>query len=211
VPSQADAQVEDEIWACVNNNSGTIFIIERFEACKTNEALLVWNAEGPQGPPGERGEPGEPGEPGPAGAGAFVMDAPISLDDTLTPVPQAELEALCDDLDGCLMTLAVTGRGPLPIGVGPVQVFYQVDASGDWATFQQARTIDAAHGKVGPGGKDGVASIFNTLVDVSVYDGACLLTTDDDAYRSDTRLGMSIINQPYANYYAQGCRLIIRD
>lgn len=39
-------------YACVNNSSGTIFIVGAETTCKTNEYRIVWNMQGPPGPPG---------------------------------------------------------------------------------------------------------------------------------------------------------------
>jgi hypothetical protein len=47
------AQEESPIYyACVNNSSGTIFIVDADTACKSNEFRISWNKEGPPGPPG---------------------------------------------------------------------------------------------------------------------------------------------------------------
>ncbi len=56
--------------ACVNNSSGTIFMVAAEEACKSNETRIEWNMAGPPGPQGVQGiqgEAGPPGEPGPIG------------------------------------------------------------------------------------------------------------------------------------------------
>ena len=73
----AVAQIEEvTYYACVNNASGTIHMVEAGETCNSNEELFVWNNEGhqgdtgpagPQGPQGETGPQGLPGETGPAG------------------------------------------------------------------------------------------------------------------------------------------------
>ena len=57
-------------YACVNNASGTIKIVEEDQECHKNETLISWNQRGPKGEQGEQGEPGpqgEQGEPGPQG------------------------------------------------------------------------------------------------------------------------------------------------
>src|SRR5215469_13258642 len=67
-PISADAQ---QIFACVNNNTGAVRIVAQGAACRTPESLVTWNVVGPQGPPGPAGAPGPPGPQGPAGpAGA---------------------------------------------------------------------------------------------------------------------------------------------
>ena len=93
-PNQADAQVESEIWACVNNSSGTIKIVSPGALCSGNDIPLIWNAvghegpEGPQGPQGEPGPEGPQGEPGPQGppgvggdsAAAMQLDSGCALE-----------------------------------------------------------------------------------------------------------------------------------
>ena len=56
-----------EIYACVNNSSGEIKIVDADATCKRNETLLEWNKQGPQGETGPQGDPGRQGEPGPQG------------------------------------------------------------------------------------------------------------------------------------------------
>ena len=63
-PITADAQ---QIFACVNNSSGTIHIVAQNVPCQNNEMLLVWNVVGPQGPPGVAGPAGPAGAPGATG------------------------------------------------------------------------------------------------------------------------------------------------
>jgi hypothetical protein len=58
---------ETMFYACVNNSSGTIFMVASDQACKTNETRIVWNQEGPMGPAGPPGPHGEAGPPGPQG------------------------------------------------------------------------------------------------------------------------------------------------
>ena len=64
-PISADAQ--QQIFACVNNSSGTIHIVAQNVPCQNNEMLLVWNVVGPQGPPGVAGPAGPAGAPGATG------------------------------------------------------------------------------------------------------------------------------------------------
>lgn len=54
--------------ACVNNSSGTIFMVSGPEDCGNNESYVMWNQEGPAGPQGPQGEPGPAGPPGADGA-----------------------------------------------------------------------------------------------------------------------------------------------
>jgi hypothetical protein len=63
-PISADAQ---QIFACINNNSGAVRIVAQGAACRTPESLVTWNVVGPQGPPGPAGPAGALGPPGPQG------------------------------------------------------------------------------------------------------------------------------------------------
>src|SRR5215813_6942220 len=75
-PISADAQ---QIFACVNPNSGAVRIVAQGAACRTPESLVTWNVVGPQGPPGPAGPAGAlgpPGPQGPAGAGALGSPGP---------------------------------------------------------------------------------------------------------------------------------------
>jgi hypothetical protein len=66
-PNQADAQVLDIVYACVNNGSGTIKIVSVVETCANNEIPLSWNEVGVEGPVGPIGPQGLQGFPGPMG------------------------------------------------------------------------------------------------------------------------------------------------
>ena len=63
-PISADAQ---QIFACVNNNTGAVRIVAQGVACRTPESLVTWNVVGPQGPPGPTGPAGALGPSGPQG------------------------------------------------------------------------------------------------------------------------------------------------
>src|SRR5262245_53697376 len=63
-PISADAQ---QIFACVNANSGAIRIVAQGAVCRTPESLVTWNVVGPQGPPGPAGPAGALGPSGPQG------------------------------------------------------------------------------------------------------------------------------------------------
>lgn len=56
IGNQARAQAPAQIFACVNNGSGTIHIVAQNTACQNGEMLLNWNVVGPQGP-GDRLDP----------------------------------------------------------------------------------------------------------------------------------------------------------
>jgi hypothetical protein len=115
IGNQAEAQAPQQIFACVNNSSGTIHVISSTASCATNETRLVWNNIGPQGPPGPQGPigpmgpqglqgvagpagpagangtngingaPGPQGPPGPAGSGG----PNVAVSDFQCVVPQA--------------------------------------------------------------------------------------------------------------------------
>ena len=62
------ASAEGETYhACVNNSSGTIFMVSEPEECKINETHVSWNQIGPVGPEGPEGPVGPVGPEGPAG------------------------------------------------------------------------------------------------------------------------------------------------
>jgi Collagen triple helix repeat (20 copies) len=68
-PIRAGAQ--QQIFACVNANSGAVKIVAQGTACRTPERLVTWNVVGPQGPAGPAGPAGpqgSAGQQGPAGA-----------------------------------------------------------------------------------------------------------------------------------------------
>lgn len=63
----ASAQGGEVYDACVNNSSGTIFMVDGPEDCTNNETYVNWSQIGPQGPQGPEGPVGPQGEQGPAG------------------------------------------------------------------------------------------------------------------------------------------------
>src|SRR5215469_931292 len=67
IGSQARAQAPAQIFACVNNSSGTIHVITPNAGCSNNEITLIWNTVGPQGPHGPIGPVGPVGPQGPIG------------------------------------------------------------------------------------------------------------------------------------------------
>ena len=67
----------DEIHACITKSSGQLRVVSTALQCKSNEAPLTWNVEGPVGPMGPQGVPGADGQPGPAGlVAAHQAEAP---------------------------------------------------------------------------------------------------------------------------------------
>lgn len=57
----------DVIYACMNEKSGNINIVDESEDCRGNAVKISWNKQGPPGPQGPEGPPGPPGPEGPAG------------------------------------------------------------------------------------------------------------------------------------------------
>ena len=55
-------------YACVNNSSGTIHVVDSSDSCKHNETLISWNQQGPQGEAGQQGVAGPQGPEGLPGA-----------------------------------------------------------------------------------------------------------------------------------------------
>jgi len=55
------------IYACVNQSSGAIHIVDGATPCSSNETKLVWNTEGPPGPQGNTGAQGATGPKGDTG------------------------------------------------------------------------------------------------------------------------------------------------
>jgi hypothetical protein len=67
----AQAQQVQQLYACVNNSSGTIKMVAPGTVCENGATLFVWNVAGPQGmigPQGPQGPAGPMGAAGPAGA-----------------------------------------------------------------------------------------------------------------------------------------------
>src|SRR4051794_7411291 len=66
--SAGAASTPSTISACVQNNSGTVKIVDAGDTCHGNESLLTWNQQGPTGATGPAGPKGDTGAAGPAGA-----------------------------------------------------------------------------------------------------------------------------------------------
>jgi Collagen triple helix repeat (20 copies) len=77
VASSGAAQAQ-QLYACVNNNSGEIKLVGQNATCNGNATLVVWNVAGPQGMIGPQGPQGPAGPQGPQGpAGATGATGPI--------------------------------------------------------------------------------------------------------------------------------------
>lgn len=79
-------------YACVNNSSGTIKMVDENKACSNNEVKISWNQvgpkgdtgatgpAGPQGPKGDTGATGPQGPQGPQGVSVPSGDGSAALD-----------------------------------------------------------------------------------------------------------------------------------
>jgi hypothetical protein len=65
--SASPADTAPTIHACVNNSSGTIFVVSATTACNNNSMAIQWNSQGVQGPAGPTGPAGPAGPQGPVG------------------------------------------------------------------------------------------------------------------------------------------------
>ena len=109
-------QAASQIYACVNNSSGTIHVIDAMAACNSNEVKLVWNTQGPQGAKGDTGPQGFKGDTGaqgvqgiqgPAGANGVSGYTQVTAEFTV-PSSTAELRAWAT----CPVGTVVLGGGP---------------------------------------------------------------------------------------------------
>src|SRR5215472_4831015 len=144
-PINADAQ---QIFACVNANSGAIRIVAQDAVCRTPESLITWNVVGPQGPPGPAGPaaalglPGPQGPAGPAGAqGSAGQQGPAG--------PQG--------------TRGEPGeRGPFgpagPPGSGQTGALRHVEGPGDTIACNEGEVLVSAICKEGPATVQGAAT-----------------------------------------------------
>jgi hypothetical protein len=70
--SSAHAQAPQQLYACVNNNSGEIKLVGHNATCNGNSTLVVWNVAGPQGMIGPQGPQGPAGAPGLIGLSEYT-------------------------------------------------------------------------------------------------------------------------------------------
>jgi hypothetical protein len=84
-----------EIYACVNNSSGTVRIVGATTTCNKAETSLAWSSQGPrgeagprgpEGPQGPQGSPGPRGPEGPPGISGYHV-ATVSTTIPLSPGP----------------------------------------------------------------------------------------------------------------------------
>ena len=119
--------------ACVNNSSGTIFMVAPDKACKLNETRVTWNNVGPAGPPGP---------PGPSASQQFKVFTYSIPSWTISCLPGQScdtdrfFEVTPDSNDSALVGASikadVLGADTVSLlyfegqtGLEPVQVFFQ--------------------------------------------------------------------------------------
>jgi hypothetical protein len=134
-PINADAQ--QQIFACVNANSGAVRIVAQGAACRSPESLVTWNVVGPQRPPGPAGPAGALGPPGPQGP-AGPAGAQGSAGQQGPAGPQGE-------------------RGPYG-PAGPPGALRHVEGPGDAITCNEGEVLVAAICKEGPATVQGAAA-----------------------------------------------------
>ena len=144
-------QAASQIYACVNNGSGTIHVIDAAAACAGNEVKLVWNTQGPQGiqgPQGLKGDTGAQGIQGVKGAdGKTVLSG--------AGAPAASLGT---DGDFYIDTTANAIYGPKASGAwgNPTSLVGPQGAKGDTGP-QGLKGDPGAQGIQGPAGANGVS------------------------------------------------------
>jgi hypothetical protein len=80
-------------YACINNSTGAIRIVNQNTVCKSTEHKINWNRTGPQGPQGPKGAPGPQGKQGPPGMSVgYSAVAPPNSDIPLTQSPTLILQ-----------------------------------------------------------------------------------------------------------------------
>jgi len=112
-----------QIYACVNNSSGTIKIVSVTTECPNGSMLLQWNQVGLTGPAGPAGADGATGPAGPAGAdGATGPAGPAGADGATGPAGPATLSGLIvypsTGVSGLTATQTCPAANPIVIGGG---------------------------------------------------------------------------------------------
>ena len=80
-------------YGCVSNADGKLRVVTSADACKSNEAAISWNSEGPAGAAGAPGAPGAPGKDGRDGRDAAGV-TPITASMVVTDSRQGVLPAI---------------------------------------------------------------------------------------------------------------------
>ena len=90
------AQSDGAYFACVNNASGTIHMVNEGETCNNNEMLVEWNKIGPPGLQGPQGDPGLQGPKGDQGPPVFFGVYDVHEWTTIEPGEIVSLPAWCE-------------------------------------------------------------------------------------------------------------------
>src|SRR5439155_5738276 len=138
-------QAASQIYACVNNSSGTIHVIDAAAACAGNEVKLVWNTQGPQGVKGDTGAQGIQGVKGTDGK-------------TVLSGAGAPAATLGSDGDFYIDTAANAIYGPKASGAwgNPTSLVGPQGAKGDTG-LQGVKGDPGTQGIQGPAGANGVS------------------------------------------------------
>ena len=75
------------IHGCYQKNNGNLRVVGSASDCRNSETAIQWNQKGQ---PGQPGSDGPPGPPGPAGGGIVArahISAPVTLTNSVTPLP----------------------------------------------------------------------------------------------------------------------------
>ena len=151
-------QAASQIYACVNNSSGTIHVIDAAAACAGNEVKLVWNTQGPQGVKGDTGAQGSQGVKGTDGK-------------TVLSGAGAPAATLGSDGDFYIDTAANAIYGPKASGAwgNPTSLVGPQGAKGDTG-LQGVKGDPGAQGIQGPAGANGVSG-YQPYIGTFTVDG----------------------------------------
>jgi len=178
------------------------------------------------------GPEGQAGPPGPAGSSNILIVEITTFDTTLpagvanqvAPVDQAQLEALCGDPDGCILSIALTNYPwalspvePPPASIGPSQWFYnpttgvhriaQLGAGGGFSVgtaVDPNRPLRDNDGAPSGGSSNNVIQAFNCYFTDSEFSPGQVSTTD-------SAVGFQLLSWYQGVWPGHGCLLIIRD
>lgn len=141
------------IYACVNNNSGTVKLVSASQSCHPNENRVNWNVTGPQGLSGPQGPTGDTGATGPAGpAGPIGPVGPAGPSGPGDPILSA-LALLADTQNH--PNCRATGSGHLSGSPGLEAAYFVFNAfgncDGSGAATGHAAFYDATSGEMQAG------------------------------------------------------------
>lgn len=92
-------------YACVNMKTGSIYMVNAGDTCKSSYTPISWNQVGPQGPQGPAGPTGPQGPQGPAGPTQTLTITQESVEILIPPGSEGFTEA------GCPTGTLLTGGG----------------------------------------------------------------------------------------------------